>query len=81
MDHSCLQIFLLLKISAEKAEEAISEERVEVAAADRQVVERGALHHQASRSHFYERCFCSTSLPLASNRWVRLTFSSLCPLF
>ena len=25
--------------------------------------------------------FCSTSLPLASTRWVRLTFSSLCQLF
>ena len=25
--------------------------------------------------------FCSTSLPLARTRWVRLTFSSLCPLF
>ena len=57
MDHSCLQIFLLLKISAEKAEEAISEERAEVAAADRQVVERGALHHQASTFYFYERYF------------------------
>ena len=25
--------------------------------------------------------FCSTSLPLASTRWVQLTLSSLCPLF
>ena len=24
--------------------------------------------------------FCSTSLPIASTRWVRLTISSLCPL-
>ena len=30
---------------------------------------------------FMNDIFCSTSLPLASNRWVRLTFSSLCPLF
>ena len=25
-------------------------------------------------------CFCSTRVPLASTEWVRLTFSSLCPL-
>ena len=32
-------------------------------------------------SLFYTFFFCSTSLPLASTRWVRMTSSSLCPQF
>ena len=32
--------------------------------------------------HFsLDKYFCSTSLPLVSTRWVRLTSSSICPLF
>ena len=32
--------------------------------------------------HLQVQCFfCSTSLPRASTRWIRLTLSSLCPLF
>ena len=38
-------------------------------------------HYLIGQKWNYRKKICCTSLPLASTRWVRMTSSSLCPLF